>query len=248
MKRKRPNRVVVMGASSGIGRLVAMRFVEAGCRVAVAARRLDRLEKIRQMAPERVLTSEIDVTAPDAASKLEALIDSLGGVDLYFHAAGMGFYNPDLDNDKEMATVATNAEGFTRCVDCVFRRMAANGGGHIAAITSIAQTKGIGMAPSYSATKRYQTTYLTALEQLSKIRRLGISFTDIRPGFVNTDFLRGDTYPMLMKPDFVADKAYKATIKCRRVATIDWRYRLLVAAWRLLPRPLWVRLNIQNYS
>lgn len=247
MTKARFDKVLVVGASSGMGRLVAQRFIEAGCRVAVAARRTERLDDLVNMAPERVVAAKVDVTADDVAARINGLIDRLGGIDLYFHAAGIGYYNPELEANREDVTLATNALGFTSAVDAVFNRMAADGnGGHIAAITSIAQTKGIGAAPAYSATKRFQTTYLTALDQLSRSRRLGITFTDIRPGFVDTDFLRGDAYPMLMKPEKVADKAFKAAIKRRRVATIDWRYRLLVAAWRLIPRPLWVRLNIHR--
>lgn len=246
MKRLDDKRVLVVGASSGIGRLVATRFIDAGCRVTVAARRAERLEQLRLLAPDRVSVAVIDVNAYDAADRVAEAIDTLGGVDIYFHAAGLGFYNSELLPEHENLTVETNVSGFTRCIDVVFRRMVESGGGHIAAITSIAQTKGIGVAPSYSASKRFQATYITALDQLSRIRRLGISFTDIRPGFVNTDFLRGDAYPMLLTPEYVAHKAFRATLRRRRVATIDWRYRLLVGAWRILPRWLWVRLPVKS--
>ena len=69
---------------------------------------------------------------------------------------------------------------------------ASSGIGHIAAITSIAGTKGLDPAPSYSATKAMQNVYLQALKQHARSRGLDIRFTDIRPGFVDTALLSGD--------------------------------------------------------
>ena len=129
----------------------------------------------------------------------------------------------------------------------MFNYMAANQGGDIAVITSIAGTKGLGAAPAYSATKAYQATYIQALEQLSNMRRLHIRFTDIRPGFVDTDMLAGGgRYPMLMDKTAVAREIVRAVKAHRHVHVIDWRYRLLVALWRLIPGRLWRKLNIRT--
>ena len=117
-------------------------------------------------------------------------------------------------------------------------------GGHIVAISSIAGTKGLGPAPSYSATKSFQNTYLEALEQLSTNLRLGISITDIRPGFVDTALIDGQNYPLKLNPQVVAHQIVKAIEQKRHVSIIDWRYRCLVAGWRLLPRWLWRRLPL----
>ena len=84
-------------------------------------------------------------------------------------------------------------------VDTAFIYFRKSGGGHLAVISSIAGTKGLGVAPAYSATKRFQNTYIDALEQLSYLQKLNIRFTDIRPGFVATDLLNdGKHYPLLM--------------------------------------------------
>ena len=109
-----------------------------------------------------------------------------------------GFQNPELDIDIELNTTRTNVEGFTRMVDTAFDYFKQHGGGHLAVISSIAGTKGLGIAPAYSATKRFQNTYIDALEQLSHLQKLNIRFTDIRPGFVATALLGdGKHYPML---------------------------------------------------
>ena len=113
----------------------------------------------------------------------------------------------------------------------------------IACITSIARTRGLGAAPAYSATKRMQAHYLECLSQQARMRHLNIGITDIRPGFVATDLIAGSHFPLQLKAEDVARTIVRAIERGREVVTIDWRYRLLVAAWQLIPRWLWVRLT-----
>ena len=238
-------RVVIIGASSGIGLEVARLLLAEGCQLGVAARREDRLQALKQEAPDRVVTATIDVTAGDAAARLRALIDELGGMDLFFYASGIGKQNRTLTPDIELNTVNTNGLGFTRMIGEAYRYFAERGEGHIAAITSIAGTKGLGPAPSYSATKAMQNVYLEALEQQANARGLKIHFTDIRPGFVNTDLLSGDFhYPMMLKPDKVARQIVAAIKGKRHVKVIDWKYAILTPLWRLVPRILWRHLKL----
>ena len=239
-----PN-VVIIGASSGMGLEVTKLLLAEGYTLGVAARRNDRLQALKQMAPDRVVTATIDVTADDADSRLRALIDELGGMDLFFYASGIGKQNRELAPDIELNTVNTNGMGFTRMIGEAYRYFAEKGKGHIAAITSIAGTKGLGPAPSYSATKAMQNTYLQALEQQANARGLKIRFTDIRPGFVDTDLLAGDFhYPMMLKPDKVARQIVKAIKNRRHIVVIDWKYAIITALWRRLPRPLWRHLKL----
>ena len=187
----------------------------------------------------------IDVTAEDAAARLRELINRLGGMDLYFHASGIGKQNRTLTEDIEIDTVKTNGLGFTRMIGEAYRYFAERGEGHIVAITSIAGTKGLGPAPSYSATKAMQNTYLQALEQQAHSRGLKIRFTDIRPGFVDTDLLKGDfRYPMMLKPDSVARSIVKAINSKRYIKVIDWKYAIMTALWKRIPRPIWRRLKL----
>ncbi|MBR5169676.1 MAG: SDR family NAD(P)-dependent oxidoreductase [Muribaculaceae bacterium] len=233
-------RVIIIGASSGMGQEVAKLLLAEGCRLGVAARREDRLEALKQLAPDRVEVQAIDVTTDDATARLRELIERLGGMDLFFYASGIGKQNRTLTEDIELNTVNTNALGFTRMIGEAYRYFAERGEGHIAAITSIAGTKGLGPAPSYSATKAMQNVYLQSLEQQANARKLNIRFTDIRPGFVDTDLLAGDfRYPMMLKPEKVAQQIVKAIHHKRHVQVIDWRYAILTAFWRRLPRPLW---------
>ena len=231
-------RAIVVGASSGIGHEVARLLKERGWTVGVAARRLELLGDFEHAA-------QIDVNSEEAGRQLLALIERVGGMDLYFHASGIGKQNPELREDIELRTVETNGLGFTRMVGTAYRYMASHGGGHIAVISSIAGTKGLGPAPSYSATKALQNTYIQALEQLSNTRKLNIRFTDIRPGFVATDLLNdGNSYPLLLNKVKVAEDIVCSIERRRHVRIVDWRWRLITAFWRRIPRCIWRRLPL----
>ena len=205
------------------------------------------LEEFRRQDPEHIQIKQLDVTAEDAADRLDELIRDLGGMDIFLLSSGIGNQNKNLDTSIEQATIQTNVTGFTRMVLAAYRYFSSQGGGHISVISSIAGTKGLGVAPSYSATKRYQNIYIDALAQLSRMEKQPIILTDIRPGFVRTDLLKdGRNYPMLMSPQYAALRIANAIDRKKRRAIIDWRYAILVFLWRLIPEWLWERLPIRN--
>ena len=236
---------IIVGASSGIGQEAAKLLLADGWRLGIAARREEPLMEMKAKAPESVEVMTIDVTKLDAGERLRSLIERLGGMDLYFHASGIGKQNRALKEDIELGTMETNAVGFTRMIGAAYRYFAEKGEGHIAAITSIAGTKGLGPAPAYSATKALQATYIQALEQQAHQRGLKICFTDIRPGFVDTALLNDDfPYPMLMRPEKVARDIVRSIYHHRHVRVIDCRYRILTFFWRLIPRWIWRRMKL----
>lgn len=239
-------RAIIIGATSGIGKEVAKLLVRQGWHIGIAGRRTEALQALQADAPNQIEIQNIDVTDENAPAQLQRLIEKLGDMDLFFLSTGIGFQNRDLNPEIELNTARTNVEGFIRMVTCAFQFFKKRGYGHIAVISSIAGTKGLGVAPAYSATKRFQNTYMDALAQLSGMQHLNIHFTDIRPGFVATDLLKNGKYPMLMQAEIVAQHIVKALQQKKRVVVIDGRYRILVFFWRMIPRWLWERLPIKN--
>ena len=268
-------KAIVMGATSGIGMEVASLLAQRGWQVGIAGRRIERLEEVKRNTNLLISESskaskgeiacyqQIDVTSPEAPSLLLKLIEKLGGMDLYFHSSGIGWQNNSLDIGKEMKTVETNGLGFVRMVDTAFNWFAQQNQGQepsqgqrqgkdrscdtyrIACITSIAGTKGLGAAPAYSATKRFQNHYLECLTQQAHMRHLPIAITDIRPGFVKTDLIAGSNYPLQLTPQEVAQQIVRAIERGKSIKTIDWKYSILVSLWRLIPRWIWTRLTIK---
>lgn len=248
-------RAIIIGATSGIGREVARLLAEAGWRIGICGRREALLHSLQADFPNgQVETTVMDVTSDNAPLLVRQLIDRLGGMDLFFLSSGIGSQNAGLDPEIELRTARTNCEGFMRMTTFAFNyfreHLSAHPEkrGHIAVISSVAGTKGIGLAPAYSATKRFQNTYIDALEQLAHLHHLPIDFTDIRPGFVATDLLRDANYPLLMQVPPVAKSIVRALSKKQRICIIDARYSLLVFCWRLIPRWIWKRLPLKRSS
>ena len=240
-------KVIIIGATSGLGREVALIYIAQGWKVGVAGRREAELEALRAAYPEQVSAQALDVTQEDAPEKLHALIEQVGGMDVFLLSSGIGKQNYTLETGLELATAATNVEGFIRMTNAAYHYFEKQGHGHLAVISSIAGTRGLGAAAAYSATKGFQHIYMDALDQLARMQKLNIRFTDIRPGFVATPLLTSSKkYPMLMDAPIVALDIVSAIEKKKRVAIIDWKFRLLVGFWRLIPKWIWLRLPVRN--
>jgi short-subunit dehydrogenase len=243
---------IIIGATSGIGLAVATLLIEKGWRVAVTGRRLERLEALQHSyGKERVVIRAMDVTEESAIESLDALLEEVAAPDVLLYAAGIGKQNPELDINIEANTVMTNAWGMVRIVDHFINYV--NGEtsynnshpAHIAVISSVAGTMGMGSAPAYSATKSMQSCYLTALAQHVRMEHIPAIFSDIRPGFVATEILNPNKrYPMLMSTQKAARCILQGLRRRRRIIIFDWRFRLLVALWRMIPRWLWERITI----
>lgn len=241
-------RIIIIGASSGLGLRIAADFAAAGWKTGVAARRQEPLRELQSQYPDRVVTAEIDVTRPDATGRFDTLVETMGGMDVLLYASGVGFTDPELDDAKLRNTVAVNVDGFARIVSAAYRyfRNSLNPNrGQIAVITSVAATRGIGVSAAYSASKRFQQTFLEALRQLAYTQGVNVDITDIRPGFVRTPLLdESRTYPMIMTVPYAARLIERAIIRRRRTAYIDMRWGVAVGLWRLVPPCLWRRLRL----
>lgn len=240
-------KIIIVGASSGMGRRLALDFARLGWRVGIAARREDQLKEIKARNPDRIEYAAIDVAAQDAVDRFYNLIEQLDGMDYLVYAAGCGWRNPDLDEASDEQTIAVNVLGFTRIVNAAYKyykRTANVDRGHIACITSVGGTKGIGISATYSASKRYQWAYLQAIDQLAHQQHVNVAISDLRPGFVDTALLGGRRYPLEMSLDYVAPRMERAIIRAPRVKIIDSRWAIVTALWRMIPPCLWRHIEL----
>lgn len=247
--------VIVIGATSGIGRAVVERLANDGVRVGIAGRREERLIELQQRFGKELISYRVmDVTEASATAAFDELIAEVGAPDALLYASGIGKQNPTLDADIELRTVETNCVGMVRLVDhfinYVKREPTYNKKhkAHIAVITSVAGTMGMGPAPAYSATKSMQSAYLVALAQHARMQRIPLTVGDIRPGFVATEILNPEKrYPMIMTVEQAAKYVTRSLRRHKRITIFDWRYKLLVGFWRCIPRCIWERMTmVQN--
>lgn len=244
-REKSGNRIVIMGATSGQGLRATVILALAGWKIGVAGRNEKVLKRLKQKWPDQIEYEKIDVTKDDAPDGLHKLIQKLGGMDIYFHVAGIQYINPELMLSQEIETLNTEVLGFARMTVTAYHYFKATGRkGQIAAITSVGGTRGTGAIASYSSGKKFGQTYLEALEQLAHIQKLDIAFTDIRPGWIRTPLELAElNYPMNMTMKYAVPKILEAIMKKKRVAVIDWRWRLLYYFWRVIPGSIWTRMT-----
>lgn len=233
--------IIIIGATSGIGRAVAELYIGQGNKVGVTGRRGHLLEEIVSSSPEGMVYPKVfDVTDDNAAKSLSELVADMGGVDICLYSSGYGHTDTALDPELELGQIDVNAKGFVRCAVWLFNYWAVNGrSGHLAVISSVASILPLGVCPSYSATKKFEAFYLEALRQLAVIRRADIAFTAVKPGFVDTDFIHGRHFPMTIRREKAAAMIVRAIKRKKKTAVIDRRWAALGILMRLLPSPLW---------
>ncbi len=239
-------RVVIIGASSGIGEALARDYASQGCRVGIAARRKERLQQIKEVYPQQIEYSEIDVVSEEASAKFLKLVDSIGGMDLLVYCSGYGKHSKELLMEIERATVDVNVRGFQNIVVPAFNYFLNHSGEyrpHIVTISSVASFRGLGASPAYSATKRFQAIYFEALGQLASLNGAKIDFTAIKPGFIATDFI-SRSYFMTMKLDYVVKRIKRAIERRKKNCVIDWRWRIVVGAMQLIPTSIWRKIKV----
>lgn len=226
---------IVIGASSGIGREIARQLAARGERVAITARRAERLTSLAAETSGIVESAAFDIAAADAAERLAELMQRLGTVDRVYLSAGTGFLNPELDPALEEETLQTNVMGFSRLAVTALRRFEAQGHGHLIGISSIAALRGAGEAPAYGASKAFVSRYLQGLRLRAARSGKPIHVTDVRPGFVDTPMMKAD------KPFWVASAAkaarqiIAAADRRRRIVYITRRWSLIGCLLRHLP-------------
>lgn len=220
-------KVIIIGASSGMGREVAKLYAQDGNRVAVTGRRLNLLESLRQEYPNHIITGGFDVRQMENPGKLDALVSQLGGMDICLICAGIGTISKELSWEIENETFETNVSAFTQIAAWAFNYFVKQGHGQLANISSIASWRGNSHAPAYSASKAFQSVYFEGLHMKAMQLKLPLIITDIQPGFVQTKMAQGN------KRFWVAS-VEKAALQIRR-GMDSGRFRFYVTKrWRMI--------------
>ena len=186
----------VTGASSGIGEALAMEFARRGYDLALAARRVERLEavadRLRSAGAGRVLCLPLDVTDfPSIEVALGRAAAEFGRLDVVVANAGVGYSLPVGKGriDEVRRTLDTDLTGAIATIEYALPILRAQGGGQVVAITSIAGSRGMPFLGAYSAAKAGLHRYVQALR--AEVYREPIEVTELAPGYIDTDMNRG---------------------------------------------------------
>jgi short-subunit dehydrogenase len=231
---------VIVGASSGIGEALARELHRAGWRLALLARRLDRLETIRQSLSAETTVHGFDVTQADAGATFGQVLEKIGGADLVIISAGAGHNNLELRPDLDAETVSVNVLGFMAIARSAMRHFMKRGKGHLVGISSVAALRG-NRAAAYAASKAFQSVYLDGVRDLAKHKGLPITVTEVQPGAVDTDMLKPERpFPSIIRkllvvtPAKAARQIFQAIDQQKSHAYITKRYALIALVLKLL--------------
>lgn len=243
---------LVTGASSGIGRAIALALGRRGCRVALLARSADALAELAGEIGEaggEGLALPADVTAEEqVAGAVAAAVERFGGLSLVVANAGVGRYAPVAEQPAEHVdvTIRTNYVGMTRTVRHALPHLLAAAPSHVVGVTSSAGLIPHRNASAYSASKAASNAYLSALRVEVKGRGVGVTW--VCPGFVETPFAEAaDLDPKRHLPrlnnltvrtlsaEEVAKKTVRAVERDRREVVIPAMMRFYAFTRRLTP-------------
>ncbi len=228
---------IVTGASSGIGRALAVRLAEEGFRLAVMARRTALLLELQKTLAVPVTVAASDLSNPAQALKdFQSLWDSLGDVDLVILNAGVSLPCRDFSWENDRAMINVNAAAFTALAQETVTRFLRQGQGHLAGISSIAGTRGSGKAPVYGATKAFVSNYLQGLRQQVRALCPAICITDVRPGFVDTVMIQSTPRKFwVASPEKAAAQILEAIRRRRRAVYVTRRWQVVAILFFLVP-------------
>ena len=235
-------KVIIIGASSGIGHALAMLYVQAGCHVGITGRSCDALDRIKNQYPQQIVTACFDTTGTENITQLESLIEQLGGMDLFIYNAGYGEPCKTLEWSIEKATTLTNVNGFIEMTVYAFNFFERQGYGALAGTSSIASMAGNGIAPAYSASKAFMSTYLEGLYIRARKIKAPIAVTDIQPGFIDTKMSKGEKRFWVMPVEKAARQIFRAIGRRRFRVYITRRWWLVAQLIKLLPGNLYRRM------
>ncbi len=238
--------IVVTGASSGIGALIAQRLSDEGAVVILAGRSMERLQEAgsRLKGPHDLVV--LDVQDPrQVDSVLKEACRKHGRIDVLVNNAGYGKFAAFLDMPaaefEDMMDV--NYMGIVRCTQAVLPGMLERGDGQIVNIASMAGKIGTAKSTAYSATKHAVLGLSNALRQ--ELRHTGITVSTVNPGPIDTPFFSladpsggyvKNVGWLMMKPEYVAEQVVKLIIKRKEELNLPRLAAIGIRLYQLFPR------------
>ncbi len=235
--------VIITGASSGLGKALALEYARRGAALGLIARRADMLRQLADALPVRSHAYAIDVT--DARAMAMAAADFMGREgcpDIVIANAGVsaGTLTADpADNTVFQEIMAVNVLGMMLTFQPFVEAMRARRSGVLAGIASVSGFRGLPGAAAYSASKAAAISYLESLRV--ELRASGVNVVTICPGYVRTPMTAKNPYrmPFLMNADAAAARIAGAINARKRFYVLPWQMALVGWFLRCLPRPVY---------
>ncbi len=236
------SRVWVTGASSGIGAALSTELLSRGARVAVSARRAERLE---ELSGGRMLVLPLDITDDAAVRRtVDEVDDAFGGIDIAVLNAGAWTQTKvgNWDADAFRKQVEVNLLGTNSCLAALLPRMLERGAGKLVIVTSVAGYRGVPGSEAYGATK---AALLNLAESLrADLAPAGVVVQWVSPGFVRTELTEANSFPMpfLIDADVAARSIADGLQSDRPEIVFPLRMAVSMKLLQLMPHRLWTQV------
>lgn len=233
-------KVIIIGATSGIGSALAKKYIKQGCSVGITGRRKDNLTMLKQELGDNCWVKVMDISKSEEARRdLQDLIEKMGGMDLLIISAGIG--NTSLNWEQQKETIDVNVVGFVAIASTATDFFVKQAHGHLVGISSISALRGSAGSPVYSASKAFESNYLAGLRARFKRDGIKIYVTDIQPGLVDTTMGQASDF-WRSTPQQAAEQIYEA-IDCKyEHAYITKRWRIIAWFFKLVPDSLFYKV------
>jgi len=238
-------KAVIIGATSGIGKALAIEMHKRGYIVGATGRRVERLQQLKQKLGNRFYSEYMDVTDLDAAvDQLTQLTEKMGGLDIVVLNAGVSNYQKkSVGRKADLHVIDVNVLGFSNLASYCFEQFEKQGHGHIVGISSIAGLFGWGLNIPYNASKAFVNTYMQGYRQKANHSDADISVTTIMPGFVESEMTEGKKGLFWVASQQKAARQIVGSVERRKnLAYITRRWRLVAWLIKLIPNWIWNRL------
>lgn len=231
-------KVIIIGATSGIGKSLTKLYLRRGYDVGLVGRRIGLLEEFQKQYPNNTFIKKIDIRKTKQAMKsLEQLIKSMKGMDIIILNSGVLIENPNLEWDSDKITVETNVLGILAMANVAYQYFVKKRKGHIVGISSVASLRSSWRSTSYTASKAFISNYLKGLRAKINKNRLKIYVTEVLPGFVSTPMIQGKKDKFWVSSSGkAARQIYKAIQRKRKLVYVSKRWRLIAWMLRILPK------------
>ena len=237
--------IAIIGATSGIGRALAVEMHNRGYSVGATGRRLERLQELEQQLETRIYTQFMDVVElEDAITQLDQLKKEMGRMDIVVLNAGVSNYQKEsVGRQADLHVIDVNVRGFANLASYSFNLFEEQGHGHIVGISSVAGLFGWGLNIPYNASKSFVNTYLQGYRQKANHSDADIFVSTILPGFVESEMTE-DKKGMfwVQDTDKAATQIANAIERKKNEAYITKRWRLVGWFTKLIPNWAWNRM------
>jgi short-subunit dehydrogenase len=232
-------KAVIIGATSGMGKAVAIKLAQAGYVVGMAGRREHILEELKKQIPHSYI-KKIDVTKSDAQEKLQELIGQLGGMDLMVISISSysDFEASTPETEKEKAILDVDLLGFYAMARVGFEYFEKQNSGHMVGISSIDGIRGNACCPVYSGAKAFIDKYLEGKRNNYIQHNIPITVTDIIPGWVDNESCAFSKMPgtyWVASTEKAANQIVEAIESKKKVAYITKRWELISLLLKIVP-------------